>query len=100
MTKKERDKIKDIKIYLLVFIFFGIITFFYLWHHINVVRAGYRIEELKKEKSNLEKEIRRLTIKKNELERLERVDEIAKDKLKLVKIKNEDIVIVKEKNEK
>ncbi len=97
MTKRERDKRRDIKIYLLVFMFFGIITFFYLWHHINVIRAGYRIEELKKEKLLLEKEIRKLTIKKNELERLERVDKIAKDKLKLVKVKDRDIVIVKEK---
>jgi cell division protein FtsL len=97
MTKKEKDKRRDIKIYLLVFIFFGIITFFYLWHHINVIRAGYRIEELKKEKLNLQKEIRKLTIRKNELERLERVDEIAKDKLKLIKVKDSDIVIVKEK---
>ncbi len=97
MTNREKDKNKDLKIYLFVFIFFGIITFFYLWHHINVIRAGYRIEELKKKKVELEKEIIKLTIKKNELERLERVDKIAKEKLKLVKVGNDDIVIVKEK---
>ncbi len=97
MTNREKDKNKDLKIYLFIFIFFGIITFFYLWHHINVIRAGYRIEELKKKKVELEKEIIKLTIKKNELERLERVDKIAKEKLKLVKVGNDDIVIVKEK---
>ena len=35
--------------YLAMVTLFSFLTLFYLWHHIDVLRAGYRIEELKRE---------------------------------------------------
>ena len=34
--------------YLAMVTLFSFLTLFYLWHHIDVLRAGYRIEELKR----------------------------------------------------
>ncbi len=81
--------------YILIIIFFTVSIMFYLWHHIDVIRAGYKIEEIKKEKKALQEEIRQLKIRRSELMRLDRVDEIAKTKLGLVKVRENEIIVVK-----
>ena len=72
--------------YLAMVTLFSFLTLFYLWHHIDVLRAGYRIEELKREITKRESEIQQLQARKLELMRLERVDSISRDKLKMVKV--------------
>ncbi len=80
--------------YIIIILFFAISVMFYLWHHIDVIRAGYRIEEIKKEKKALQEEIRQLKIRKSELMRLDRVDEIARSKLGLVKVREDEIIVI------
>ena len=71
---------------------FSFLTLFYLWHHIDVLRAGYRIEELKREITKRESEIQQLQARKLELMRLERVDSISRDKLKMVKVDPKTVI--------
>ncbi len=95
--KKDKGKKSENSFftYIVIIIFFTVSLMFYLWHHIDVIRAGYKIEEIKKEKKALQEEIRQLKIRRSELMRLDRVDEIAKTKLGLVKVRENEIIVVK-----
>ncbi len=100
MNEKKKNSNDSFLIYLFAIFLFAASIMFYLWHHIDVIRAGYRIEELKNRKKALQEDIRQLKIKKSELIRLDRVDEIAKNKLGLIKVKEDEIIVIKNgKNE-
>jgi len=98
LNKKLKFDKKDLITYMIIFMLFGIIILFYLWHHIGVIRAGYKIEDLKEEKQQLLYEIKKLEIRKNRLLRLQRVDSIAETKLNMVKVKSKDLIIIERIN--
>jgi len=95
MSKEKKKSDNSFLLYIFYILIFITSLMFYLWHHIDVIRAGYKIEEIKKEKKRLQEEIRQLKIKKSELIRLDRVDQIAKNKLGLVKVKEDEIIVIK-----
>ena len=81
-------------------IFFGIISgiiaifilTFYIWHQMESIRIGYEIGELEERISALEEEVQRLQAKKSALLSLDRVEKIAKQELKLVSPKEEQLI--------
>ena len=56
---------------------------FYIWHQAESIRLGYQTRELEEDISNLKKEIEQLEAEKASLLSLERVEKIARKKLKM-----------------
>ena len=56
---------------------------FYIWHQAETIRLGYKTRELEAEISSLKKEIDQLEAEKASLLSLERVERIAKSKLRM-----------------
>jgi len=65
---------------------------FYIWHQMEYVRIGYEIGKLEEKLSTLRKEVEELETDKSSLLSLERVEKIAKEELKLEKVKEEQII--------
>jgi len=77
-------------------IFFTLIVIFilnfYIWHQVESVRLGYTAGVLEFRLLSLRKEVEKLETKKTSLLALERVEKIAREELKLVSPKKEQIV--------
>ena len=58
---------------------------FYIWHQVEAVRLGYKINRLEEKIQKLKIEVEELETTKASLLSLEKVERIAKDKLKMVK---------------
>lgn len=65
---------------------------FYIWNQIESIRLGYKIGELEENLQSLKKDVEKLETEKSSLLSLERVEKIAKEKLKLEKPKKEQII--------
>lgn len=87
-------KNKKTSLYLISSIFLVIAIFVYGWEKIQIVRNGYRLQQLEKELAFWENENRYLEIKAVQLTSLERVDKIARQKLGMVLPKQEDIILL------
>ena len=77
-------------------IFFTLIVIFilnfYIWHQVESVRLGYKTGELEIRLLDLRKEVEKLEAKKASLLALERVEKIAREELKMIPPKEEQIV--------
>lgn len=69
-----------------------IVLTFYIWNQVESVRLGYKIGKLEENLQTLGKDVEKLEAKKSSLLSLERVERIAKDKLKLEKPKKEQVI--------
>jgi len=65
---------------------------FYIWHQAETIRLGYKMHELEEEILDLEETIEQLEAQKASLLSLDRVERIAKDRLKM-RIPEEDQII-------
>ena len=91
MVRKKFSKREMIFIMSCAFLFILILSF-YIWHQMEFVRMGYEIEKLEEEVSNMKNEIERLEATKASLLSLDKVEKSAKENLKLVEPKKEQIV--------
>lgn len=66
-------------------VFIIAILTFYIWHQVEAVRLGYEINRLEEKVQNLKIEVEELETTKASLLSLEKVERIAKEKLKMVK---------------
>jgi cell division protein FtsL len=82
MIRKKITK-KEILIGVVSTLFIITLLTFYIWHQAETVRLGYKTRELEAEISNLKKEIDQLEAEKASLLSLERVEQIAKSKLRM-----------------
>jgi cell division protein FtsL len=64
----------------------------YVWQQIQVVKVGYGINQLKLQIEERENDNRTLRMKLNNLGSLERVEKIAKERLKMINPPPENIV--------
>ncbi len=94
--QRLRDSQKNLFIFIVILITITIFAIFSIWHKLGVVKASYRLHELQVRKKRLQEKIKRLEIRKEKLLNLKRVDEIAKNQLKMRKVTPEDIYIVVE----
>ncbi len=85
-----------IKMGLIIGVF--VCALFYVWQQIQVVRIGYAIDKLKGQIEETENQNKYLKIKLNAVCSLDRVEKIAKDKLKMIDPSPENIVYLEIKN--
>jgi len=90
MIRKKFGK-KEIFLGLLLGIIITLILTAYIWHQAESYRLGIAARELESEVQLLIKEIQTLEVKKAQLLKLERVKQIAEEKLNMAKVKNEQI---------
>lgn len=69
-----------------------LILTFYIWNQIESIRFGYAIGDLEEKLENLKKDVDKLEAQKSALLSLDKVESIAKEKLKLQKPKKEQII--------
>ncbi len=72
----------------------------YVGGKVKIMRLGYQIESLEREKEDLERENRSLRIEASSLASPSRIEEIAIKRLGMVRPAKENIVIVKRKTPK
>lgn len=70
----------------------------YVGGKVQIMRLGYRIEELEKQKHDLERENRSLQIEASSLEAPGRIEEIATKRFGMVRPPKESIVVVKRRS--
>jgi len=89
-----RKKYNKKKIALAIFIATSaiLILTFYVWHQMESIRIGYEIGKLEEELLVLREDVKKLEIKKSSLLSLEKVEKIAREKLKLFTPKEEQII--------
>lgn len=68
-------------------IFIISILTFYIWHQVEVVRLGYEINRLEEKVQKMQIEVEELEAEKSARLSLEKVERIAKEKLKMVETK-------------
>jgi len=76
----------------LLLVLFFCTALIYVWQQIQVVRVGYNINQLKFQIEERENETRSLRVKLNNLGSLERVEKIAKERLKMINPSSENII--------
>jgi cell division protein FtsL len=69
-------------------------VFFWTWQHFDLVRRGYRLEELQKEQAAAEDEARHLRLEIETLRSPRRIEEIARTRLNLVTPSREDASVI------
>lgn len=72
----------------------------YVGGKVKIVRLGYQIEALEREKGDLERENRSLLIEASSLSSPARIEEIATKRMGMVRPAKENVVVVKRKSQK
>ncbi|PYV05435.1 MAG: hypothetical protein DMG26_05300, partial [Acidobacteria bacterium] len=88
--EKRRECYSLLGLSLLAFVF----MFLYAWQHFDCVHYGYRIEELKSQRSVLEEGSRQLRLKQASLADPQRIDTLARRRLGLQAISPQQVVLV------
>lgn len=95
-TRKDKAKLFTVlKGVLLILLSAFSLIFVYVWLNIAVVRKGYLLSARKKEKKQLEQKNKELKLEVSELKSLERIEKIARGKLKLSEPKESEILWIK-----
>ena len=81
MRKKEHSRILKIPVVVLGILLLFIVVFTYLSLNLKSRNYGYQIQELLSKHKKLESEINKLSAKKESLQNLDRVENIAVNKL-------------------
>jgi len=84
MVRKKFTK-KEIMLVITCTLFIISILTFYIWHQVEAVRLGYKINRLEEKIQKLKIEVEKLETTKASLLSFEKVERIAKEKLKMVK---------------
>jgi cell division protein FtsL len=91
MVRKKFSR-KEIAIGIACTLFALLILSLYVWHQLESVSLGYDSAELEHRVRQLEKEVEKLETIKSNLLALDRVENIARDRLKLTEPKEEQII--------
>ncbi len=91
MVRKKLNK-KEILMGLVLTVLAMLVLIFYVWNQIESVRLGYKIGQLEERLLTLRKEVEKLEAEKSSLLALEKIEKIAKQKLKMDKVKKEQII--------
>ena len=82
-TKLDNFKIKFVAKCLMLGAFIVLLSLVYIWSRIQIVQAGYGINELKKEQSVLKDDTKRLQMEHSLLKSPERIEDYATIQLKM-----------------
>jgi cell division protein FtsL len=76
------------------FVFLGILLFLYVWQHMHVVKLGYEVETLRKQRQDLMNEHYYLKYRLNEVKSLSRVERVAREELGMITPRTGQVVIL------
>lgn len=91
MVRKKLNK-KEVLMGIALTVLAMLVLIFYVWNQIESVRLGYKIGQLEERLISLKKEVEKLEAEKSSLLALDKVEKIAKQKLKMDKAKKEQII--------
>jgi len=92
--KKNKIAIKRVSLLVGIILFILGAVFLRVWQEMQVVKIGYKLEQLQRQYDGLLNQERILLSKRNSLMSLERVEEIANEKLGLVRPSKENLIFV------
>ncbi len=72
----------------------SLFLFFYVWQHMQAVKLGYEVQELKMEKQELTNQYYYLKFQMYDVNSLTRVEKVARDQLGMVTPRADQIVIL------
>jgi cell division protein FtsL len=91
MVRKKFTK-KEMLLVVFCTVFIISILTFYIWHQTEAVRIGYEINRLEEKVQKLQIEVEELETTKSSLLSLEKVEKIAKEKLKMIATTEDQII--------
>jgi cell division protein FtsL len=91
MVRKKFTKKEMVLVVFCTVLIISILTF-YIWHQTESVRLGYEINRLEEKVQKLQIEVEELETTKSSLLSLEKVEKIAKEKLKMIETSEDQIV--------
>jgi cell division protein FtsL len=100
VREKDRKWFKDMALVLMLTLLIAGAVMFYVWQQVEMIKFGYKIEQMKKEKGVLQELNRELKLERSYLRRLERIENIAKQKLHMIEPEEDCVIIVKKQTEK
>lgn len=74
----------------------SVFLLFYVWQHTQVVKLGYEVESLRKERQDLVNEYYFLKYRINDVKSLSRVERIAREELGMVTPRTDQVVLMDE----
>jgi cell division protein FtsL len=89
---RKKYTAKEIILFVSCTIIVIFILTFYIWHQMESIRIGYEIGKLEEKVLTLRRQVDELQTEKSFLLSLDRVEKIAKEELKLVEPKKEQLV--------
>lgn len=89
---RKKYTTKEIILFVSCTIIVIFILTFYIWHQMESIRIGYEIGKLEEKVLTLRRQVDELQTEKSFLLSLDRVEKIAKEELKLVEPKKEQLV--------
>lgn len=98
----QRKVLRDAKSYLCIFIALGLIgsgLFVYMWPRVKLVTLVYDYNAMKEKKKELTHYNRMLRLELASIKSLDRVEKIATEKMGMIVPADEDIVLIKVRNE-
>lgn len=96
-TKDDLVKTKFVFRILFLVAFMAILSLFYIWSRVQIVQYGYEINELKARQHQLIEENKKLKVETATLKSPNRIEKIAREKLKMRAPLPEQVQIVPEK---
>lgn len=99
VRRRKRKLVSEMKPILLVggILFLGLL--FYVWQHLQVVRFGYQLEQLRATRATLIQEGKELRVELGRLRSLKRVEQLARSKLGMVNPVPGQVIFVEEPGE-
>jgi len=92
LTKAVRQK--DFKGTLSGILIISVVLFLYVWQHMQVVKLGYEVQELKQQKMQLTNDYYYLKYKLGDVNSMARVEKVAREQLNMETPRTDQVVIL------
>jgi cell division protein FtsL len=100
VQEKDRTWFKDMALVLMLTVLIAGAVLFYVWQQVEMIKFGYKIEQMKEERNALQELNREVKLERSYLRRLERIESIAKQQLHMIEPDESRVIIIKEQAEK
>jgi cell division protein FtsL len=100
VQEKDRTWFKDMALVLMLTVLIAGAVLFYVWQQVEMIKFGYKIEQMKEERNALQELNRELKLERSYLRRLERIESIAKQELHMIEPDESRVIIIKKQEEK
>lgn len=96
LVVREVDEIRQRQLWRWVFIVFVLVAAAVItaWQHLDLLRYGYRLEALQRERADEEEITRRLRLEIETLRSPERIEQYATERLHMVEPRRDEVVVI------